>query len=121
MHAFELDDVASARLAAGTAYHEFLRVPALSAGLYVLPAGGDDPQQPHAEDELYLVTAGRATIRVGGEDRPVAPGSLVYVPAHLPHRFHTIQEDLSLLVLFAPAESASTEESAAVAADPAPR
>ena len=85
-------------------YHEFLRVPALSAGLYVLPAGGDDPQQPHTEDEVYYVVGGRATICVAQEDRAVAAGSIVYVPATVPHHFHSIEEELAVLVFFAPAE-----------------
>ncbi|HEY3280388.1 MAG TPA: cupin domain-containing protein [Gemmatimonadales bacterium] len=86
-------------------YSEFLRVPALSAGWYVLPAGGGDPQRPHREDELYYVAAGRGAIRVGAEDRPVAPGTIVYVPAGQGHRFHSITEELRVLVVFAPAET----------------
>src|SRR3954447_18854212 len=69
------------------AYREFLRVPALSMGLYVLPAAGEDPQQPHAQDEVYYVLAGRAAVRIGEEEQPVEPGTLVYVPANVPHRF----------------------------------
>src|SRR3712207_4430718 len=85
-------------------YLEFLRVPSLSVGLYCLPAEGTDPQQPHTEDEVYYVVQGHATIRVAAEDRPVGPGSIVFVAAGVEHRFHTIQEDLVILVFFAPAE-----------------
>ena len=46
-------------------YLEFLRVPSLSVGLYALPAGAEDPQEPHTEDEVYHVVGGRARIRVG--------------------------------------------------------
>ena len=108
MDAFELSQVAAERAKLGRRYFEFLRVPALSAGLYVLPAGGEDPQQPHAEDEIYHVVRGRATIRVADEDLPVRPGSVIYVAAGVPHRFHTIEEDLEILVVFAPAERSST-------------
>jgi mannose-6-phosphate isomerase-like protein (cupin superfamily) len=76
----------------------------MSLGLYVLAAGSEDPQQPHTEDEVYHVVRGHATIRVGEEDRAVGPGSVIYVAAHVPHRFHTIEEDLELLVFFAPAQ-----------------
>ena len=86
-------------------YAEFLRMPALSAGVYVLPAGDTDPQRPHREDEVYYVTSGRGVIRVGTEDRPVEPGTVVYVPPHVDHRFHSITEELRVLVVFAPAES----------------
>jgi mannose-6-phosphate isomerase-like protein (cupin superfamily) len=86
-------------------YLELLRVPALSAGLYVLGAGESDPQRPHREDEIYYVTSGRGMIRVGTEDRPVEPGTIVYVPPRVEHRFHSITEELRLLVVFAPAET----------------
>jgi mannose-6-phosphate isomerase-like protein (cupin superfamily) len=78
----------------------------LSAGLYVLEAGATDPQSPHTEDELYYVVAGRANVTVGSDARPVSPGSLVFVSATVPHRFHDIAERLELLVFFGPAEGA---------------
>ncbi len=104
MQAFEFNEIRERRQAVGRPYLEFLRVPALSMGLYTLPAGCADPQKPHTEDEVYYVTSGRATITVGDEERPVAPGSVIYVAAGVPHHFHSIAEDLSLLVFFAPAE-----------------
>ena len=108
MDAFELEQVAAERERLGRRYHEFLRVPALSVGLYVLGAGTEDPQQPHTEDEIYHVVQGRAAFRVADEDRPVGPGSVIYVAAGIPHRFHTIEEDLEILVVFAPAQRASS-------------
>ena len=99
-----LADISQRRAQAGELYHEFLHVPAMSAGLYELAVGAEDPQEPHTEDELYYVVAGRAALLVGAEDVPVAAGSLVYVPANVVHRFHDITEALSVLVFFAPAE-----------------
>jgi len=107
MDAFELREVEAIRRASGKLYQEFLRVPDLSAGLYVLDAGATDPQQPHREDELYYVVSGQATITVGDEQRPVGPGSLIFVAAGVTHRFHDITERLELLVVFGPAESLS--------------
>lgn len=104
MQAYSLSDLIAAREQSGRLYHEFLRVPAMSAGVYQLAAGADDPQQPHTEDELYYIVAGRARIRVADEDMPVEAGSLVFVAANVEHRFHTIAEDLTVLVFFAPAE-----------------
>lgn len=104
MQAFEQTELSSRRAASGKPYFEFLRERSMSLGLYTLPAGGQDPQQPHTEDEVYVVTAGHARIRVGDEDRAVAPGSIVFVPALVPHRFHSIEAELSVLVFFAPAE-----------------
>jgi mannose-6-phosphate isomerase-like protein (cupin superfamily) len=104
MDAFDLQQLQDERGRAQRAYLEFLRVPSLSAGLYVLPAGGTDTQQPHTEDEVYYIASGRAAIQVAGEDRPVAAGSIVYVKAGDEHRFHSIAEELVILVFFAPAE-----------------
>ena len=106
MHAFDLAELLAAHAEAGKLYHEFLRVPSLSVGLYILRAGMPDPQQPHTEDEIYAVVSGRGQIRVADEDRAVQAGSVVYVAAGLAHCFHTITEDLTILVLFAPAEYA---------------
>jgi len=105
MELFTIQELLSERQRAGRAYLEFLRVPSMSLGIYSLPAGGADPQKPHGEDEVYYVLRGRATIRVGAEDRAVEPGSIVFVAANVEHRFHSITEDLTLLVFFAPAES----------------
>jgi mannose-6-phosphate isomerase-like protein (cupin superfamily) len=104
MDAWELDEVEAARTASGRLYEEFLTVPDLSAGLYAIDAGGTDPQSPHTEDELYVVMSGRATVTVGEEERAVRPGSMVFVGAGVPHRFHDIEERLVLVVAFGPAE-----------------
>lgn len=89
----------------GTLYQEFLRVPSMSAGLYVLAAGATDPQRPHHQDEMYYVVRGRARFRAGDEDREISAGSVLFVPAEVEHRFHDIAEELALLVFFAPAET----------------
>ena len=104
MTAFEISDLIAQRTQSGKRYLEFLRVPALSMGLYTLPAGGVDPQKPHTEDEAYYIVSGRGQISVDGEDRPVQPGSIVFVAAGVEHRFHSITEELQILVFFAPAE-----------------
>ncbi|HEX2911631.1 MAG TPA: cupin domain-containing protein [Chloroflexia bacterium] len=109
MQAFEMSEIATRRNETGKAYLEFLRVPSMSLGLYALPAGGTDPQQPHTEDEIYYVLKGKATITVDREERPVQAGSVVFVKANVPHRFHSITEDLEVLVLFAPAEYSQAE------------
>lgn len=83
-------------------YEEHLRVPALSVGTYSVRRDGADDQRPHEQDEVYVVVAGRAVLETDAERRPVGPGSVVYVPAHEPHRFVELAEDLTLLVLFAP-------------------
>ena len=104
-HFFETQELVPQRADTGKAYLEFLRIPAMSAGVYVLPAQGNDPQKPHNQDEVYYVVRGRARMQVGAEDRAVAAGSVIFVEAHLEHRFHEIQEELVVLVFFAPAET----------------
>jgi mannose-6-phosphate isomerase-like protein (cupin superfamily) len=73
-------------------------------GLYILPAGGTDPRSPHTEDEVYFVVSGKAQIQVAEENRSVQAGSIVYVAKNVEHRFHSIEEDLTVIVFFAPAE-----------------
>jgi mannose-6-phosphate isomerase-like protein (cupin superfamily) len=109
MQAYELTQLITRRADSNKAYLEFLKVPDLSMGLYVLPAGGTDPQSPHTEDEVYYVVSGRAQIKVADEDRSVQAGSIVYVARNVEHRFHSIEEELTVLVIFAPAEYSRRE------------
>jgi mannose-6-phosphate isomerase-like protein (cupin superfamily) len=102
---FQTFELLQQRIQLGKLYLEFLRVPAMSAGVYVLPAGGADPQKPHREDEMYYVVRGRARMRVGSEDQAVGEGSVIFVAANVEHRFYDIAEELIVLVFFAPAES----------------
>ena len=104
MQAFELAQLISQRTDSNKLYLEFLKVPDISMGLYVLPTGGTDPQSPHTEDEVYYVVSGRAKIKVADEDRAVQVGSIVYVAKNVEHRFHSIEQELTVLVFFAPAE-----------------
>ncbi len=104
MRAWELDEIDRERAVAEIRYAEFVRVPDLSAGLYVLEAGETDLQKPHTEDELYYVVAGRGQVTVGDDEREVRAGTVVFVGATVPHRFHDITERLELLVVFGPAE-----------------
>lgn len=91
----------------GHTYREFLRVPALSLGLFAAPIGHDDTQQPHAEDEVYLVLGGTAVLDIDGARFPVSPGSIAYVAAGRRHRFVDISDDLRVVVVFAPPERSS--------------
>lgn len=102
---FSLEAVSAAHAEAGHMWHEFLRVPDLSIGMYVIPTGGDDPQSPHHEDEVYFILSGRGTLRAGDEEFPVQPGSILYVAKEIPHRFHDVIEELRVLVFFAPAHT----------------
>lgn len=97
---FEIADLMAQQKEQGGLWYEFLRSPRLYCGLYVLPAGTKDPQQPHADDEVYYVVEGRGVIQVNGEDMPLKVGSVVFVAAEADHRFHSIAEDLTLLVFF---------------------
>jgi mannose-6-phosphate isomerase-like protein (cupin superfamily) len=100
-----LPEIEEQRADSGKPYREFIRVPAMSAGLYVLPAGGTDRQKPHREDEVYYVVRGQARFKAGSEDREVSAGSVIFVAAQVGHRFYDITEELVVLVFFAPAET----------------
>lgn len=105
MDAFEIAQVIAKQEQSDEAYLEFFRVPTLSLGLYSLPVDAIDQQQPHTEDEVYYIVSGRGQVRVEHEDREVEPGSIVFVPANVKHHFHSITEELKILVFFSPAEA----------------
>lgn len=98
---FDIDDIRAERAEHGRPWQEFVRVPDLFAGMYEIPAGGEDGQSPHDADEVYHVLEGRATLVVEGERIPVEAGSVIYVAKDKEHRFVDITEDLSVLVFFA--------------------
>lgn len=105
MKIVDLSELLSTRDTSGGPYLEWLRVDAMSSGVYVLGPGEEDRQGPHDEDEIYFVVEGRGRITVAAEDAPVGAGTVVFVPAKVPHHFHSIDEQLTILVFFAPAES----------------
>jgi quercetin dioxygenase-like cupin family protein len=100
-----LAEIEEQRAESGKLYREFMRVPAMSVGLYVLAAGATDHQKPHREDEIYYVLRGRARFKAGMEDREVSGGDVIFVAAEVGHRFYDIAEELAVLVVFAPAET----------------
>jgi len=100
-----LEEIDRQRSQAGKLYEEFLRMPSMSAGLYVLSAGTTDKQRPHHEDEMYFVVRGRALFRAGDQNTEVSAGSILFVAAEIEHNFYDIAEELAVLVFFAPAES----------------
>ena len=74
MDVFALSSLLDRQVASGEPYLEFLRVPDLSLGLYVLEAGEIDRQQPHTEDEAYVVLAGRSRFTAGTDAVREMPG-----------------------------------------------
>ena len=74
----------------------------LSVGTYSIPAGGTDDQAPHDENEISVVIGGRAILNGDCATAAVRAGSVIYVRAGENHTFTRI-EDLTLLVIFAPA------------------
>jgi mannose-6-phosphate isomerase-like protein (cupin superfamily) len=98
---FDLEELVDKKSSMGPPYLEFLRVPTLSSGIFTLKAGATDMQNPHDEDEVYYVVSGRGRVRVGGEERAVRPGSVLFVRATAEHSFFEIEEDMTMLVFFA--------------------
>ena len=104
MQTFQLIDLLPKVKQSHRPWLEFLRADSLSMGVYHLKAGQADPQQPHAENEVYYVVGGRASFRAGSEQLNVGPGALIYVERNVEHRFFDVTEDLTVLVFFAPPE-----------------
>mgnify|MGYP001829235153 CR=1 FL=1 len=98
---FNLDEIKQKLTGKPAEYLEFLNVPALNCGVYFLAAGSTDMQSPHDDDEVYLVLSGKARMRLEGAEKPVGPGSLLYISASTEHSFFEIEEDMTLLVVFA--------------------
>lgn len=107
--AFQIEDLERQLDESGRPYLEFLRRLGMSVGLYRLPVGAEDRQHPHGADEVYVVLRGRGTLRVGDHDVEVGPGRVVSVDHGEDHRFVDVQEELQLLVVFAPPESPDQE------------
>ena len=99
MSAIEVEAVRR-RLAAGNGGYEVVhRSPGLEVGVYVLVAPEPDQQQPHDDDELYVVLEGLGVLTVEGQETPLTEGQAAFVPAGADHRF-TGYEGLSVLVIF---------------------
>ena len=105
MQTFQLHNLENQFTEHGQPYFEFLRVPSMSLGLYRLPIGKTDLQSPHKQDEAYYVLSGKAHLEVNGQREAAIPGSILFVEAGAAHKFVDIEEDLELLVFFAPAEN----------------
>jgi mannose-6-phosphate isomerase-like protein (cupin superfamily) len=89
------------RLAAGQGGYEVVHTsPGLELGVYVLVAPEADRQQPHEDDEVYVVLEGSGVLEIGGESVELSEGHAVFVPAGVDHRF-VGYEHLSVLVIFA--------------------
>jgi mannose-6-phosphate isomerase-like protein (cupin superfamily) len=99
VHPFEIRTVKE-RLAAGKGGYEIVHEsPGLELGVYVLVAPEPDRQQPHEDDEVYVVLDGTGVLEVEGEQVPVREGTAVFVEAGADHRF-TAYEHLAVLVIF---------------------
>ena len=69
-----------ARLSAGAGGYEVVHAsPGLELGVYVLVAPEPDQQQPHADDEVYVVLQGRGTLEIDGAAVPLTEGQAVFV------------------------------------------
>ena len=99
MHSFEIAAVKQRLAEAGGGYEVVHESPGVELGVYVLVAPEPDRQQPHEDDEIYVVLEGSGVLQVAGEEVPVREGSAVFVEAGADHRF-TAYEHLSVLVVF---------------------
>jgi mannose-6-phosphate isomerase-like protein (cupin superfamily) len=99
-HPFDIEGARARLVAGGGGGYEVVHSSAgLELGVYVLVAPEPDRQQPHEDDEVYVVLGGNGTLEVEAEAVELREGHAVFVPAHAEHRF-TGYEQLSLLVIF---------------------
>lgn len=99
MRTFEVAAVKQRLGEAGGGYEVVHESAGLELGVYVLVAPEPDRQQPHDDDEIYVVLEGTGVLEVEAEQVPVGEGSAVFVEAGADHRF-TAYEHLSVLVIF---------------------
>lgn len=100
MEAFEIDDVLASADRGKPAMKTVVSGGSLRLSAAFWPADATDDQGTHDEDEVYCVVAGRAKLWAEGTDRDVRPGTTVFMPAGVDHHFHSIEEDLKVLVVW---------------------
>ena len=98
-HPFDIEG-AKQRLREAGGYEVVHASPGLELGVYVLVAPEPDRQQPHDDDEVYVVLEGSGTLEIEGETVELKEGVAAFVPAGAEHRF-VGYESLSVLVIFA--------------------
>ena len=98
-HPFDVDATRLALLERGGGYEVVHSSPGLEIGVYVLVAPEPDRQQPHDEDEVYVVLEGSGALEIEGTTTPLSEGMALFVGAGAEHRF-TSYEQLALLVVF---------------------
>ena len=99
MRAFGTTEAVERLRASGGGYEVVHESPGLELGVYVLVAPEPDRQQPHEDDEIYVVLEGSGTLEVEGEQVEMRRGQAVFVHAGAEHRF-VGYEQLALLVVF---------------------
>src|SRR5215468_4046826 len=99
MRAFGTTEAVERLRASGGGYEVVHESPGVELGVYVLVAPEPDRQQPHEDDEVYVVLEGAGVLEVLGESVPVREGDAVFVEAGAEHRF-TAYEQLAVLVIF---------------------
>jgi mannose-6-phosphate isomerase-like protein (cupin superfamily) len=97
--AFDIAGVKDRLRAAGGGYEVVHKSEGLELGVYVLVWPEADHQQPHADDEVYVVLEGSGVLDVEGTAVELREGHAAFVPAGAEHRF-TAYEQLSVLVIF---------------------
>ena len=103
-HPFDVDATRRALIERGGGYEVVHTSPGLEIGVYVLVAPEPDRQQPHDEDEVYVVLEGSGVLEVEDTATSLSEGMALFVPAGAEHRF-TAYENLALLVVFNGAHS----------------
>ncbi|MEO1049183.1 MAG: cupin domain-containing protein [Bacteroidota bacterium] len=102
---FDIGEIYDRLKSSNRRYESFIDVPALKTGMYILPAGGEDNQNPHELDEVYYIVSGRGKFVSEGQKLDVKPGTILYVKAKTSHRFEDIEQELKIIIFFSEAKS----------------
>jgi mannose-6-phosphate isomerase-like protein (cupin superfamily) len=100
MEAFEIEDVLASADNGAHTMKTVVKGDSMRVSVAVWPANSTDDQDTHDEDEVYYVVSGRAKLSTEGKDRDVGPGTTIFMPAGVDHHFHSIEEDLKVLVVW---------------------
>jgi mannose-6-phosphate isomerase-like protein (cupin superfamily) len=89
---------ALAAVSPGHPFHVLIKNGSMFTGLYA--PGGEDRQQPHEQDEVYIVVRGDGVLECEGERLHCTTGDVLFVAARAAHRFVEMSEDFATWAVF---------------------
>ena len=97
-------DVAEQLSENGEAEAESMREVSFSLQVMRFEPGDEDPMHAHAEEEVYVIHTGEATLVTEDESIEVASGDVVHLGSGTDHQFTDFTDEFVVTVMYAPAE-----------------